>query len=152
MAGAEVSEALRNLVRERAKGRCEYCLTSEVLSGIRCQIDHIIPRSRGGTTTADNLCLACAACNGRKHARTHAIDPESGAEVPLFNSRRQRWHEHFSWSTDGTEITGQTPTGRATIVALRLPAALIMAARARWTGRVYIGRNTSNAWGEERVG
>jgi len=53
MAGAEVSEALRNLVRERAKGHCEYCLTSEVLSGIRCQIDHIIPRSRGGTTAAE---------------------------------------------------------------------------------------------------
>jgi hypothetical protein len=30
MAGAEVSEALRNAVRERAKGRCEYCLTAEV--------------------------------------------------------------------------------------------------------------------------
>jgi len=83
MAGAEVSEALRNVVRERAKGRCEYCLTSEVLSGIRCQTDHIIPRSRGGMTTADTLCLACAACNGHKHARTHAIDLESGAEAPL---------------------------------------------------------------------
>lgn len=43
MAGAEVSEALRNAIRERAKGRCEYCLTSEALSGIRCQTDHILP-------------------------------------------------------------------------------------------------------------
>ena len=134
MAGAEVSEALRNLVRERVKGHCEYCLTSEVLSGIRCQIDHIIPRSRGGTTAAENLCLACAACNGRKHARTHAIDPESGAEVPLFDPRRQRWNAHFAWSSDGTEIMGRTPTGRATIVALRLNDALIVAARALWTG------------------
>ena len=134
MAGVEVSEALRGLVRERAKGRCEYCLTAEEVSGIRCQIDHIIPRSRGGTATADNLCLACAACNGHKHARTHAIDPESGAEVPLFNPRRQRWHEHFSWSTDGTEIIGQTATGRATIAALGLNNALIVAARSLWTG------------------
>ena len=134
MAGAEVSEALRNAVRDRAQGRCKYCLTSEVLSGIRCQTDHIIPRSRGGTTTADNLCLAGAACNGHKHARTHALDPLSGIEVPLFDPRRQRWHEHFFWSPDGTEIIGQTPTGRATIAALGLNDALIVAARSLWTG------------------
>jgi hypothetical protein len=134
MAGAEISEALRSAIRERAKGRCEYCLTAEELSGIRCQIDHIIPRSRGGTTTVDNLCLACAACNGRKHARTHALDPASGLEAPLFNPRQQRWHEHFFWSTDSTEIIGQTPTGRATIAALRLNDVLIVAARALWTG------------------
>ena len=134
MAGAEVPEALRNAVRERVQGRCEYCLTSEVLSGIRCQTDHITPRSRGGTTTADNLCLACAACNGHKHARTHALDPSSGIEVPLFDPRRQRWHEHFSWSPDGTEVIGQTPTGRATIAARGLNDALIVAARSLWTG------------------
>lgn len=134
MAGADISEALRNAIRERAKSRCEYCLTSEAVSGIRCQIDHILPRSRGGATTADNLCLACAACNGHKHARTHATDPDSGAEVPLFDPRRQPWSEHFSWSTDGTEIIGQTSTGRATIVALRLNDALLVAARALWTG------------------
>jgi len=134
MAGADISETLRKAVRERAKGRCEYCLTSEALSGIRCQTDHIIPRSRGGTTTVDNLCLACAACNGHKHARTHAIDPVSATEVPLFNPRRQQWHEHFSWSTDSTEIIGQTPTGRATIATLRMNEALIVGARSLWVG------------------
>ena len=134
MAGAEVSEALRNAIRERAKGRCEYCLTSEALSGIRCQTDHILPRSRGGTTTLDNLCLACVACNGHKHARTHALDLESGAEVALFDPRRQRWSEHFAWSADGMEITGRTSTGRATVAALRLNDALIVGARALWAG------------------
>jgi len=61
MAGADVPEPLRQAVRERARGRCEYCLTSEVLSGIRCQIDHITPHARQGATTAENLCLACVA-------------------------------------------------------------------------------------------
>jgi hypothetical protein len=134
MASPESPEALRRFVRERAQGRCEYCLTSETLSGIRCQIDHIIPRARYGATTADNLCLACVACNGHKHARTHAIDPVSGSVVPLFDPRQQSWQEHFVWSTDGTEIIGLTPSGRATIVALHMNDSLILAARALWRG------------------
>lgn len=134
MAGADIADILRNAVRERAQGRCEYCLTAEALSGIRCQTDHIFPRSRGGTTTGDNLCLACAACNGHKHVRTHAIDPVSATAVPLFHPRRQRWDEHFSWSANGTEIIARTPTGRATIAALKLNDTLIVAARALWAG------------------
>ncbi|MBI3800000.1 MAG: hypothetical protein HY268_23875 [Deltaproteobacteria bacterium] len=62
------------------------------------------------------------------------IPPASSAEVPLVDPRRQHWHDHVSWSTDNTEIIGQTPTGRATIAALRLNDALIVAARALWTG------------------
>lgn len=112
MAGSDVSDSLRDFVHTRAKGRCEYCLTSEELSGIRCQIDHIVPRSRQGATTAENLCLACAACNGHKHARTHATDPESETLVSLFDPRHQNWKEHFAWSTDGTEIVGYSHWAR----------------------------------------
>lgn len=134
MAGADIAEAVRNVVRQRARMRCEYCQTSEALSGIRCQTDHILPRSRGGATTEDNLCLACAACNGHKHARTHAIDPVSATPALLFHPRQQQWDEHFSWSADGTEIIGQTPTGRATVAALSMNAPLIVGARALWVG------------------
>jgi hypothetical protein len=125
---------LRPFVRKRARGRCEYCLTAEVLSGIRCQVDHILPRSRQGATTADNLCLACPACNGHKHARTHAHDPDSSIPVPLFDPRRQRWNDHFAWSSDGTEIIGLSPTGRATIAALKMNDPLIVSARSLWVG------------------
>lgn len=134
MTGTDIPETLRQFVRARARGRCEYCLTSEVVSGIRCQIDHVIPRSQQGATTAENLCLACVACNGHKHARTHAIDPESGMEVPLFDPRRQRWNEHFMWSADGMEIIGRTPTGRAAIVALKMNDLLLVSARSLWVG------------------
>ena len=30
------------------------------------QIDHVIPLSKGGAHTYENLRVACAACNGRK--------------------------------------------------------------------------------------
>jgi hypothetical protein len=50
----------------------------------------------------------------------------------LFHPRRQVWHEHFTWSADATRIEGITPTGRATVVALRMNRAMIVAARGRW--------------------
>jgi hypothetical protein len=134
MVTTEIPDDLRALVRERAGGRCEYCLTSEELSGIRCQVDHIIPRARQGATTAENLCLACPACNGHKHARIQASDPESGDRVPLFDPRHQRWSNHFAWSASGTEIIGLTPTGRATVAALKMNDPLIVGARSLWVG------------------
>lgn len=134
MADADVPEPLRQAVRERARGRCEYCLTSEVLSGIRCQIDHITPRARQGATTAENLCLACVACNGHKHVQTHARDPASGEAVPLFHPRQHSWDEHFAWNVEGTEILGLTPIGRATVVALNMNDPLIVGARTLWVG------------------
>lgn len=56
----------RNEVRKRAKGRCEYCRTSERITGYALEIDHIIPESQGGSSEMDNLCLACRRCNSYK--------------------------------------------------------------------------------------
>jgi len=43
MTPAKIPEALRRLVHTRAQSRCEYCQTSEWLSSLPCEIDHIIP-------------------------------------------------------------------------------------------------------------
>jgi len=41
--------------------------------------------------------------------------------VPLFNSRLERWHQHFMWSEDLLSIIGCPETGgRATIDALNM--------------------------------
>jgi 5-methylcytosine-specific restriction endonuclease McrA len=128
----KIPDNLARLVRERAGYRCEYCLGSEWLTGQRCHIDHIIPRARGGSDDADNLCLACAACNGAKLDRTEARDPHSGEIIALFNPRTQVWHEHFAWSPDGAQVVGQTACGQATIALLKLNRPLAVAARAEW--------------------
>jgi 5-methylcytosine-specific restriction endonuclease McrA len=44
---------------------CRYCGSDQRLS-----IDHLIPRSRGGSDRADNLVVACMPCNIRKKNRT----------------------------------------------------------------------------------
>jgi hypothetical protein len=132
MTPIKIPPALRQLVRDRAQGRCEYCQTSEWLSGLPCEIDHIVPQAKNGPTEAGNLCLACAACNGYKRTDTHAVDPESGQETPLFNPRQQNWREHFAWSEDGTLIVGLTACGRATVIALKLNHPFVVAARSIW--------------------
>jgi hypothetical protein len=129
-----ISDSLRRQVRERAKGRCEYCQTPEWLIGIRHEIDHVIPKASEGSNTADNLCLACAACNGYKHAKTVGDDEITGEQVSLFHPRRQHWHDHFAWSEDGTEIIGKTPCGRVTVSTLRLNHPLVVTARSIWVG------------------
>ncbi len=63
---------------------------------------------------------ACPSCNRYKAARQTAINPTTGQEVPLFHPHLQAWTEHFRWNEDATEIIGLTPTGRATITALKM--------------------------------
>jgi hypothetical protein len=99
----------------------------------RLELEHIIPKSKGGTDDEFNLWLSCPLCNRYKADRTRARDPESGEDTALFDPRRQVWHEHFRWSADGLRIIGQTKVGRATVAALHLdddPDALIV--RAYW--------------------
>lgn len=72
-------------------------------------------------------------CNRYKATRQSVEDPETEQLAPLFHPQQDDWHEHFSWSSDAAEIVGQTPTGRATIVALRMNRAQLVRVRHMWT-------------------
>lgn len=117
---ANLSHAVRAEVRERAGGCCEYCRHQEAYSSDSFAIDHVLPKSRGGSDESDNLSLACIGCNGRKYNKTDGIDPVSGRDAPLFNPRVDRWSEHFRWNADSTRIIGITAKGRATEQELAL--------------------------------
>ncbi|MBI5565204.1 MAG: HNH endonuclease [Chloroflexi bacterium] len=132
MTTVRISKRLAQQVRQRADYQYEYCQSPEWLSGQICQIDHIQPRAGGGATSAENLCLACAACNGFKLDRMAAVDPVSNQAVALFNPRQQIWSEHFQWNADQTEIVGLSACGRATVAALKMNRPLATAARAMW--------------------
>lgn len=122
-----VPTALRRLVIQRAVNRCEYCGLSQEGQEATFHIDHVIPQAVDGKTVVENLALACVSCSLRKAARQRAIDPQSGDEVPLYSPRLHAWHEHFYW--EGVYLVGLTATGRATIVALAMNRALILAIR-----------------------
>jgi hypothetical protein len=127
-----ISGKLRQQVIVAADYRCEYCKTSSRLTGTPQVMEHILPRSLGGTDDRENLAASCYRCNEFKGAKTHAVDPESGQLVGLFNPRTEAWTEHFVWVNGGTHMTGLTPTGRATVIALRLNNENIVEARAIW--------------------
>jgi hypothetical protein len=110
----------RKTVAERAGGRCEYCRCPEYIGTQTFSVEHIVPVEQGGTSDPDNLALACQGCNNHKYTKREATDPLTGALVPLFHPRQQRWSDHFAWSADTSLILGLTPTGRATIAALKL--------------------------------
>lgn len=78
--------ATKRGVMDRDKHQCVYCGL-----GNASTVDHVMPRSRGGRDTWENLAACCLSCNHRKGDRT----PEEAG-------MRLRWHP---WRPD---LTGYT--------------------------------------------
>lgn len=65
--------------------RCQYC--GDTKPARELTYDHVLPRSRGGATTWENIVTACKPCNFRKADRTPAE-----AEMKLLKRPVQpRW-------------------------------------------------------------
>ena len=62
--------------------------------------------------------LLAAANRQRVCARIGSFDPETGALVPFYNPRTQRWQDHFR--LEGASIQPLTPEARVTVKILRL--------------------------------
>jgi 5-methylcytosine-specific restriction endonuclease McrA len=88
--------------REVWLGKCLHCnahlmvaLDGEPIS--RATLEHILPRSQGGTDSPENLALACARCNhqkGRRQDLAYATDPRARELVErLLAKRQQRWRD-----------------------------------------------------------
>lgn len=61
----EIPLTRRNIL-ERDRHTCQYCR----YKGEQLTLDHVIPRSRGGGDTWENLVTACVRCNVKKGNRT----------------------------------------------------------------------------------
>jgi 5-methylcytosine-specific restriction endonuclease McrA len=58
----------RRTLYKRDKLTCQYC--GKQPGSEELTIDHVIPRSQGGTTTWENCVLACVDCNRKKANKT----------------------------------------------------------------------------------
>jgi len=99
--------------------RCQYCAT-------RCSIDeltydHVIPRSRGGRTTWDNIVSCCYICNAKKANRTPSearmalrSTPTRPTWIPAVQIRvstksvPDAWRDYVYWTG---EIESEEGTG-----------------------------------------
>jgi 5-methylcytosine-specific restriction endonuclease McrA len=75
----------RKTVLARDNYTCQYCLGVPPRQNLT--MDHVLPRSRGGKTTWENVVTACQKCNGRKGSRT----PQEANMKLLSQPRRPRY-------------------------------------------------------------
>ena len=90
----------RNLFA-RDDHRCQYC--GQVLPMNQLSLDHVLPRSRGGETTWENIVASCVKCNTKKGGRTpqearmklmrHPVRPSHNPllSVKLGNPKYESW-------------------------------------------------------------
>ena len=76
-------------VLTRDRETCQYCSVQPGRSHLT--VDHVLPRSRGGLTTWENVVTACRDCNHRKGGRT----PEE-ANMLLLSKPRQPQYVAFA--------------------------------------------------------
>ncbi len=115
---SRISSDIREQVRQRSGGRCEYCHKPEAFSSHSHHVDHIISQKHKGSDALDNLAWACFQCNTCKGTDITGIDRETRDIVALYNPRTQTWSDHFRLYD--VFITGLTPEGRVTIEILQM--------------------------------
>jgi 5-methylcytosine-specific restriction endonuclease McrA len=80
----------KNLFR-RDEFRCQYCGRKDV----PLTIDHVIPRSRGGGESWENLITACKSCNSLKGNRTPAEAGMTMLQKPVMPSHITLMRRHY---------------------------------------------------------
>ena len=109
---AKVKFNRRNIFA-RDGNRCQYCGTKFPTSEL--SLDHVLPRSRGGQATWDNIVCACVKCNVRKGGRTpreanmrlvqEPVKPKTSPTLglKLSHGKYQSWRtflDHAYWSVE----------------------------------------------------
>jgi|TARA_B100000073_G_C23426250_1_gene449298 hypothetical protein len=89
----------RNAIYVRDGHKCQYCGATR-----RLTIDHVIPKSKGGTDDWENLVVACSSCNikkgdkmleqsGLKLSRKPAR-PRTHLDLTISQTKCEEWREY----------------------------------------------------------
>ena len=89
----------RHNVFERDKNTCQYC--GHAFDRNDLNLDHVVPRDRGGTTTWENVVCSCIACNTRKGNRL----PQEAQMSLIRKPKRPKWRPfvHVTFSSQQHE-------------------------------------------------
>jgi 5-methylcytosine-specific restriction endonuclease McrA len=138
---------LREYLLEKWHRTCAYCRTTHV----PLQVEHIIPRARGGSNRVSNLTLACGPCNDAKDDKTAAEfghpEVQAQARTPLAAAaavNTTRWALYRQLQTVGMPVeVGTGGRTRWNRTRLRLP-------KTHWLDAVAVGASTPDRlrlWG-----
>jgi 5-methylcytosine-specific restriction endonuclease McrA len=75
----------RHNIFERDRNTCQYC--GQVFERKDLNLDHVIPRDRGGPTSWENIVCSCIRCNTQKANRT----PQEAALHLVRKPKRPKW-------------------------------------------------------------
>ena len=75
----------RHNIFERDRNTCQYC--GQVFDRKDLNLDHVIPRDRGGPTSWENIVCSCVRCNTQKANRT----PQEAALHLVRKPKRPKW-------------------------------------------------------------
>jgi len=138
LAGYEV----RGYLLEKWHRTCAYCQAT----GVPLQVEHIVPKVRGGTNRVSNLTLACAPCNEKKGSQTAAEfghpEVQSQAKQPLKDTaavNSTRWALYQALQSTGLPVETGTG-GRTKYNRIRLGLA-----KSHWADAACVGVSTPEA-------
>lgn len=95
----------RSNITLRDRFKCQYCGDAVTLTTVT--MDHVVPASRGGATSWDNIVASCMPCNSRKGDRRD-IHPRVPPRQPTYwelvkirkdmhiNYRHPSWQEYLA--------------------------------------------------------
>ena len=89
----EVKFNRRNIFARDAN-RCQYC--GKKFPTNELSLDHVIPKSSGGTASWENLVCACTDCNARKGGRTPRQAGMTLVKLPVKPKRNPTVHLHLN--------------------------------------------------------
>ena len=103
----------RRNIYARDASRCQYC--GKRFSTSELSLDHVVPRSRGGEQTWENIVCCCVKCNVRKGGRTpdeaglklvqRPVKPRRSPviNIKLSDSKYHSWRQfldHAYWDVE----------------------------------------------------
>ncbi|KAF0248286.1 MAG: hypothetical protein FD167_2310, partial [bacterium] len=130
---------LREYLSEKFQRKCAYCRKKD----IPLQIEHIVPRSRGGSNSVTNLTIACEKCNQKKASKTASEfgypQVQAQASLPLKDAaavNTTRWALYNRLKATGLPV--ETGSGGLT----KFNRTLQGLPKAHWIDAACVGSST----------
>jgi len=80
----------RQNVFHRDQYTCQYC--RQTFSEEKLNLDHLIPRDKGGATTWDNIVTSCFKCNSKKGNKM----PREARMFPMQEPKAPKWRPSYA--------------------------------------------------------